>query len=105
MIERLLDRPQESRAPVLAELRQMPDPRSAAAVLLRLRLVAESLWRTDFRAAQAVLDMMPDDAEGWEPSLPLAVAAMRVMPAWAMGRIPDAVCLFGGGRPAVRHRS
>ncbi|MGI8329090.1 ATP-binding protein [Actinomadura scrupuli] len=91
MIERLLDRPQESRALVLAELRQMPDPRSAAAVLLRLRLVAESLWRTDFRAAQAVLDMVPDDAEGWEPSLPLAVAALRVMPAWAAGRIPDAI--------------
>ncbi|MCW2885697.1 MAG: hypothetical protein QOE54_521 [Streptosporangiaceae bacterium] len=91
MIERLLDRPQESRALVLAELRQMPDPRSAAAVLLRLRLVAESLWRNDIRAAQAVLDMVPDDAEGWEPSLPLAVAALRVMPAWAAGRIPEAV--------------
>jgi DNA-binding CsgD family transcriptional regulator/tetratricopeptide (TPR) repeat protein len=91
MIERLLDRPQESRALLLAELRQMPDPRSAAAVLLRLRLVAESLMRVDFRAAQAVLDMVPDDAEGWEPSLPLAVAALRPLPAWAAGRIPDAV--------------
>jgi DNA-binding CsgD family transcriptional regulator len=91
MVERLLDRPQESRALLLAELRQMPDPRSAAAVLLRLRLVAESLMRTDFRAAQAVLDMVPDDAAGWEPSLPLAVAALRPLPAWAGGRIPDAV--------------
>ena len=55
MIERLLDRPQESRALLLAELRQMPDPQSASAVMLRLRLVAESLMRVDFRAAQAVL--------------------------------------------------
>jgi DNA-binding CsgD family transcriptional regulator len=91
MIERLLDRPQEGRALLLAELRQMPDRQSAAAVMLRLRLVAESLMRVDFRAAQAVLDLVPDDSEGWEPSLPLAVAALRPMPAYAAGRVPEAI--------------
>lgn len=90
MIERLLDRPQESRALLLAELRQMPDPQSAAAVQLRLRLVAESLMRVDFRAAQAVLDLVPDRADGWEPSLAVAVAALRPMPAYTAGRISDA---------------
>lgn len=91
MMERHLSRPLQARALLLDELRRIPDPRSAAAVPLRLRLVAESLIRSDFRAAQAVLDMMPDSAPGWDPSLPMAITAMRPLPALAAGRIADAV--------------
>ncbi|REE94858.1 ATP-binding protein [Thermomonospora umbrina] len=91
MMERLLGNPQEARGLLLAELRAMPDPRSAPAVMLRLRLVAESLMRVDFRAAQAVLDLVPDTADGWEPGLTVAVAALRPMPAYADGRVVDAL--------------
>ncbi|MCW2899470.1 MAG: transcriptional regulator, LuxR family [Streptosporangiaceae bacterium] len=91
VIERLLGRPNEARALVLAELRQMPDPQAPVTVPLRLRLVAESLMRVDFRAAQAVLDYMPESAPGRTQSLELAIAALRPMPAYAAGRISDAV--------------
>ncbi|QXJ20374.1 AAA family ATPase [Actinomadura graeca] len=91
LMERQLDRPHEARALLLDELRRMPDPRSPAAVPLRMRLVAERMMRIDFRAAQAVLDLMPDDSEDWEPGLKLAVAALRPMPALAAGRIEDAL--------------
>ncbi|NYD51386.1 DNA-binding NarL/FixJ family response regulator [Actinomadura luteofluorescens] len=89
LMERQLDRPNEARTLLLDELRRMPDPRSPAAVPLRMRLIAERMMRIDFRAAQAVLDLMPDSSEDWEPSLELAVAAFRPMPALAAGRIED----------------
>ncbi|GLW06591.1 hypothetical protein Misp01_17210 [Microtetraspora sp. NBRC 13810] len=91
LMERQLDRPHEARALLLDELRQMPEPQAAAAVPLRMRLVAESLMRVDFRAAQAVLDYMPDAAPDWAPGLEMGVAALRPMPAYAAGRIGDAV--------------
>jgi ATP/maltotriose-dependent transcriptional regulator MalT len=91
MMERHLGRPHQGRTVLLDELRRLPDPRSAVALPLRLRLVADSLMRSDFRAAQAVLDLMPDDGPGWEPSLPLAIAAMRPLPALAAGRIADGI--------------
>ncbi|RFS82890.1 LuxR family transcriptional regulator [Actinomadura spongiicola] len=91
LMERQLGRPHEARALLLDELRRMPDPRSPAAVPLRMRLVAERMMRIDFRAAQAVLDLMPDNSEDWEPSLKLAVAAVRPMPALAAGRVQDAI--------------
>ncbi|MFI0483327.1 AAA family ATPase [Actinomadura sp. 9N215] len=91
LMERQLDRPHEARALLLDELRRMPDPRSPAAVPLRMRLVAERMMRIDFRAAQAVLDLMPDNSDDWEPSLKLAVASLRPMPALAAGRIQDAL--------------
>ncbi len=56
-----------------------------------MRLVVESLMRVDFRAAQAVLDLMPDSGEGWEPGLDVAVAALRPMSAYAAGRMADAL--------------
>ncbi|MFI6516809.1 AAA family ATPase [Spirillospora sp. NPDC050679] len=91
LMERQLDRPNEARALLLDELRRMPDPRSSAAVPLRMRLIAERMMRLDFRAAQAVLDLMPDNSADWDPSLEVAVAAMRPMPALAAGRVEDAV--------------
>ncbi|WP_242894738.1 helix-turn-helix transcriptional regulator [Actinomadura litoris] len=91
LMERQLGRPHEARALLLDELRRMPDPRSPAAVPLRMRLVAERMMRIDFRGAQAVLDLMPDDSEDWEPHLKLAVAALRPMPALAAGRVEDAL--------------
>ncbi|MCC5580507.1 AAA family ATPase [Microtetraspora sp. AC03309] len=91
LMERQLDRPHEARALLLDELGRMPNPRAAAAVPLRMRLVAESLMRVDFDAAQAVLDLMPDAAEDWEPGLAVAVAALRPMSAYAAGRTDEAV--------------
>jgi DNA-binding NarL/FixJ family response regulator len=91
LMERQLDRPLEARALLLDELNRMPNPRAAAAIPLRMRLVAESLMRVDFRAAQAVLDLMPDSDDGWEPGLAVAVAALRAMPPYAGGRMADAV--------------
>jgi DNA-binding NarL/FixJ family response regulator len=91
MTERHLGRPHQGRTLLLDELHRISDPQSVAAVMLRLRLVADSLMRSDFRAAQAVLDLMPDSAPGWAPSLPLAVAAMRPLPALAAGRFATAV--------------
>ncbi|MFC4536141.1 helix-turn-helix transcriptional regulator [Sphaerisporangium dianthi] len=91
LMERQLDRPHEARALLLDELRRMPDPRAAAAVPLRMRLVAESMMRGDFRAAQAVLDLMPDSGDDWRPDLAMAVAALRPMPAYAAGNIADAL--------------
>jgi DNA-binding CsgD family transcriptional regulator/tetratricopeptide (TPR) repeat protein len=91
LMERQLDRPHEARTLLLDELARMPDPQAAAAVPLRTRLVAESLMRVDFRAAQAVLDFMPDDADDWEPGLAVAVAALRPMPAYAAGRTAEAL--------------
>jgi DNA-binding NarL/FixJ family response regulator len=90
VMERQLDRPHEARALLLDELSRMPNPRADAAIPLRMRLVVESLMRVDFRAAQAVLDLMPDSGEGWEPGLDVAVAALRPMSAYAAGRIADA---------------
>jgi DNA-binding CsgD family transcriptional regulator len=91
LMERQLDRPHEARALLLDELNRMPNPRALAALPLRVRLVAESLLRVDHRAAQAVLDLMPDSGEGWEPGLTVAVAAMRPMAAHAAGRTADAL--------------
>ncbi|MCW2879205.1 MAG: transcriptional regulator, LuxR family [Sphaerisporangium sp.] len=91
LMERQLDRPHEARALLLDELRRMPHPRAAAAIPLRMRLVAESMMRVDFRAAQAVLDLMPDSDDDWEPGLAMAVAALRPMPAYAAGRMADAL--------------
>jgi DNA-binding CsgD family transcriptional regulator len=90
LCERQLDRPQQARAVLLAELRNIPVGQSAIAVPLRLRLVAESLLRNDFRAAQAILDLMPDISRDWPPGLEVAVAALRALPAHAAGRSADA---------------
>ncbi|MDF5757112.1 LuxR family transcriptional regulator [Spongiactinospora sp. TRM90649] len=100
LMERQLDRPHEARALLLDELRQMPDPRAPEAVPLRMRLVAESLMRVDFRAAQAVLDLMPDGADDWAPGLATGVAAMRPMPAFAAGRVTEAIAYV----EAAQHR-
>lgn len=91
LMERQLDRPHEARALLLDELRRMPGPQTAAALPLRLRLIAESLMRSDFRAAQAVLDMMPESSPDWDPGINLAVAALRPLPAYAAGKMADAV--------------
>ncbi|MFI0348825.1 AAA family ATPase [Actinomadura sp. 9N407] len=90
VIERQLHRHQEARALVLDELHRIPDPQAPAAVLLRVRLIADRLMRNDIRGAQAVLDRMPDNGPGWEPGLALAVASLRVLPAYATGRVADA---------------
>ena len=90
LMERQLDRPQEARAVLLDELRRIPDPQSPAAVPLRTRLVAESLMRGDVRAAQAVLDLIPEDPGALEPSVAVAIAALRPLPAYARGRVADA---------------
>ncbi len=90
LMERQLDRPREARAILLSELRQIPDPQSAAAVPLRTRLIAESLMRGDIRAAQAVLDLIPEGADAREFSVAVAIAALRPLPAFALGRIADA---------------
>jgi DNA-binding CsgD family transcriptional regulator len=90
LMERQLDRPHEARAVLLNELRRIPDPQSAAALPLRTRLVAESLMRGDIRAAQAVLDLIPESAGALAPSVAVAIAALRPLPAYALGRIADA---------------
>jgi DNA-binding CsgD family transcriptional regulator len=91
LMERQLDRPHEARALLLDELRRIPGPQSVAALPLRIRLIAESLMRSDFRAAQAVLDLMPEHSPDWDPGIVLAVAALRPLPAYAAGRMADAV--------------
>ncbi|MGI5227054.1 helix-turn-helix transcriptional regulator [Actinoallomurus sp. CA-142502] len=91
LMERMLGRPHQGRTVLLDELHRISDPRSAAAVRLRLRLVADSLIRSDFRAANAVLDLMPDSAPDWEPGLEMASASLRPLPLLAGGRIADAV--------------
>jgi DNA-binding CsgD family transcriptional regulator len=91
LMERQLDRPHEARALLLDELRRIPGPQSAAALPLRIRLIAESLMRSDFRAAQAVLDLMPQTSPDWDPGIALAVAALRPLPAYAAGKMADAV--------------
>jgi hypothetical protein len=91
MIERLLGRRDASRDLLLAELRQMPDPQAETTVPVRIRLTADSLFRSDFRAAQAFLDVLPETDESWEPLVRFAVAALRPMPAFAAGRIADAI--------------
>ncbi len=90
LMERQLDRPQEAREVLLSELRRIPDQQSATAVPLRTRLVAESLMRGDIRAAQAVLDLIPERAGALEASVAVAIAALRPLPAFALGRIADA---------------
>jgi DNA-binding CsgD family transcriptional regulator/tetratricopeptide (TPR) repeat protein len=90
LMERQLDRPHEARAVLLSELRRIPDPQSATAVPLRTRLVAESLMRGDIRAAQAVLDLIPERADALESSVAVAIAALRPLPAFALGRFADA---------------
>lgn len=101
LMERQLDRPHEARALLLDELNRMPNPRSPAAIPLRMRLVAESLMRVDFRAAQAVLDLMPGSDDSWEPGVGVAVAALRPMPAYAAGRMVDAVRTAGAAERLV----
>jgi DNA-binding CsgD family transcriptional regulator/tetratricopeptide (TPR) repeat protein len=91
LMERQLGRPHEARALLLDELSRMPNARADTAMPLRMRLVVESLMRVDFRAAQAVLDLMPDPGKGWEQGLDVAVAALRPMTAYAAGRIVDAL--------------
>lgn len=89
LVERLLDRPGEGRAVLVSELREIPEPRLPAALPMRLRLVAESLMRGDHRAAQAVLDFMPDDSD--DPGLRLAIAMLRPMTAYAGHRVEEAL--------------
>ena len=96
-MERQLDRPAEARSVLLGELRRIPDPQSAAAVPLRVRLIAESLMRGDIPAAQAVLDLMPERSDSLDPSITVAIAALRPLPAFALGRIDD-------GGPVHRNR-
>ncbi|MDX6739789.1 helix-turn-helix transcriptional regulator [Actinocorallia sp. A-T 12471] len=90
LVERQLDRPQQARAALLAELKRLPRHLNAVAIPLRLRLAAESLLRNDRRAAQAVLDMIPDIGRDWPPGLDVAVAALRGLPAHAFGRTEEA---------------
>src|SRR5215469_9130117 len=90
LMERQLDRPHEARAILLSELHRIPDPQSATAVPLRTRLVAESLMRGDIRAAQAVLDLIPERADALESSVAVAISALRPLPAYALGQITDA---------------
>jgi DNA-binding CsgD family transcriptional regulator len=91
LMERMLGRPHQGRTVLLDELHNISDPGSAAAVTLRLRLVADSLIRNDFRAAQAVLDLMPDSAPDWGPGLPMAAAALRPLPALGARRFSNAI--------------
>jgi DNA-binding CsgD family transcriptional regulator len=91
LMERLLVRPHEARAVLLDGLRRMPDPRAPEALPLRMRLVAESLHRGDIPAAQAVLDLIPEDDGALEPAVAVAIAALRPLPAYAGGRIHDAL--------------
>jgi DNA-binding CsgD family transcriptional regulator len=91
LMERMLGRPHQGRTVLLDELHRISDPQSSAAVRLRLRLVADSLIRSDFRAAHAVLDLMPDSAPEWEPGLEMATASLRPLPSLAAGRITDAL--------------
>lgn len=74
-----------------AWLRQLPEDQTEASVPVRARLVAESLYRSDFRAAQSFLESLPSPAETWDPALRVVVAALRPMPAFAAGRIDDAI--------------
>jgi DNA-binding CsgD family transcriptional regulator/tetratricopeptide (TPR) repeat protein len=90
LMERQLDRPHEARAILLSELHRIPDPQSAAAVPLRTRLVAESLMRGDIQAAQAVLDLIPERADALESGVAVAIAALRPLPAYTLGKIADA---------------
>jgi DNA-binding CsgD family transcriptional regulator/tetratricopeptide (TPR) repeat protein len=46
--------------------------------------------RGDIRAAQAILDLIPESADALEPSVAVAIAALRPLPAYALGRIADA---------------
>ena len=89
MAERLLGHPEKSREMLLTWLRQLPDPAVAASVPIRARLVSESMYRGDFRAAQSFLDSLPDDT--WDPTMRMAVAALRPMPAFAAGHVNDAI--------------
>ncbi|PRX06759.1 UNVERIFIED_ORG: regulatory LuxR family protein [Actinomadura viridilutea] len=92
LMERLLGRPHEARALLLDELRRIPDPASPTGVPLRLRLVAESLFRGDFRAARAVLENMPENGgEGWPPAVRMAVTALRPMSSFLSGNLADAL--------------
>ncbi|GAA2073388.1 helix-turn-helix transcriptional regulator [Actinomadura alba] len=90
VMERQLGRLREARAIVLDELRRIPDPQAAAAVLLRVRLVADRIMQGETRAAQAVLDLMPKSAPDWGPGLEVAVAAIRPMSAYLAGQVGDA---------------
>jgi tetratricopeptide (TPR) repeat protein len=68
LAERLLGHPEESRALLLAWLRRLPEHELAASVPVRARLVGESLFRGDFRAAQSFLDSLPPPSERWDPA-------------------------------------
>jgi DNA-binding CsgD family transcriptional regulator/tetratricopeptide (TPR) repeat protein len=92
LTERQLDRPQEAQEVLLVELRRIPGPQSAA-VPLQTRLVAESLMGGDVHAAQTVLDLIPDHPGVHEPSAAVAIAALRPLPASALGRDADAARL------------
>ncbi|WP_202421263.1 helix-turn-helix transcriptional regulator [Actinomadura rayongensis] len=92
LMERLLGRPDEARALLLDELRRLPDPRSPVAVPLRLRLVAESLFRGDFKAGLAVLSAMEENsADGWSPGTTLAISVLRPMASHIAGQTAEAL--------------
>jgi DNA-binding CsgD family transcriptional regulator len=91
LMERMLGRPHQGRTVLLDELHKISDPQSTAAVTLRLRLVADSLIRNDHRAAQAVLDLMPDSGSDWGSGLTMAAAALRPLPALGARRFSAAI--------------
>ncbi|WP_018657817.1 helix-turn-helix transcriptional regulator [Actinomadura flavalba] len=92
LIERLLGRPHEARTLLLDELRRLPDPRSPVAVPLRLRLVAENLFRGDHKAGLAMLDAMEEATDArWTPGARMAVAVLRPMASHIAGRTAEAV--------------
>ncbi|WP_158581486.1 ATP-binding protein [Actinomadura spongiicola] len=90
MIERLLGRPQESRRLLLDGLRHGTDRQADANVRLRLRLVADDLYRGEPEAAETILRTLPEDAPSWDTALRLEVAAIRPMAAFAARRVADA---------------
>lgn len=58
ILERLLNRQEEGRALLRAELGQVPPEHAADAVPLHLQLIGDSLIRADFRAAAGQLDRL-----------------------------------------------
>jgi DNA-binding CsgD family transcriptional regulator len=88
LLERLLDRPAESRALLLAELESIPDPLSVHAVPLRLQLAADSFMLGEHQASSEVLAepvQLPPRHRG--TTTELAVAALRAFESYAAGNL------------------
>ncbi len=94
VVEQLLGRHDVARALLLETLVEQPDPRSAAAVALRIELAKERYFSADWRGMRAYAAEALAGAHGLEPPLLAAAAGILALAEYHLGAIGSARALL-----------